>query len=234
MRLLKTIGLMPMILLFLTACGGGSGSSSSGSGATGILSVGLTDASTNDVQAVYVTIDEVQVHFGDEGDIESENGNWAVVATPNETYNLSALANGLIEQLGIAELETGHYTQLRLIIGDTPDDGTNIVDGGHPYANYVIDLSDDHHELKIPSGQQTGIKIVHGFDIVEDQLTELILDFDAMQSVVKAGNSGKWILKPTIKVIDMQMNATIPKILLAMSMSAPRHMTRWPLISKIE
>ena len=33
-------------------------------------------------------------------------------------------------------------------------------------------------------------------------LTELVLDFDACRSVVKAGNSGKYILKPTIKVIE--------------------------------
>jgi len=57
--------------------------------------------------------------------------------------------------------------------------------------------------LKIPSGYQTGIKIVHGFNIEEDQTTELILDFSASESIVMPGHDGEWLLKPTIKVIDV-------------------------------
>ena len=41
-----------------------------------------------------------------------------------------------------------------------------------------------------------------GFDIVASGSTELVLDFDALKSVVQAGKSGKWLLKPTIKVIE--------------------------------
>ncbi len=41
---------------------------------------------------------------------------------------------------------------------------------------------------------------MHGFTISTDQTTELILDFNAEKSVVVAGNSGNWLLKPTIKV----------------------------------
>jgi len=91
---------------------------------------------------------------------------------------------------------------MRLIIGEQADDGLNIFSQNHPYANYVIDLNDDYHELKVPSGYQTGIKIVNGFEINTDQTTELLLDFDASKSVVEAGNSGNWLLKPTIKVLN--------------------------------
>jgi hypothetical protein len=191
----------------LSACGE-EGSSTSG---TGTLSLGLMDASTEDYKAVYITVKEVQVHAGEETDKE-DNDSWQVVATPNKTYNLLELVNGVIEQLGLTDLEAGHYTQLRMIIGETADDGTNTIGETHPFANYIIDNSDAYYELKIPSGYQTGVKIVHGFDIAEDQVTELVLDFDASKSVVKAGNSGKWLLKPTIKVIETKESATISGI----------------------
>jgi hypothetical protein len=59
------------------------------------------------------------------------------------------------------------------------------------------------HELKVPSGFQSGVKIVKGFTINANGTTEIILDFDAMSSVVEAGNSDKWLLKPTIKVGEL-------------------------------
>ena len=181
-----------LFIVMLAACGGGESSSSS----TGILSLSLSDATTAEYNAVYVTIEEVQVH-------NDEDGSWQIVASPKKTYNLLKLVNGVREQLGITELETAHYTQMRLIIGESPDDTINLLSESHPYANYIIDNSDTYHELKIPSGFQTGVKIVGGFDINTDQTTELILDFDACRSVVQAGNSGKWLLKPTIKIASL-------------------------------
>jgi hypothetical protein len=181
------------VMVSLTACSGG------GSSADGSLSLVLTDATTNDYKAVYVTIEEVQVCTDDEN--EGDVNSWYTVAEPGGTYNLLELVNGVREQLGVTDLEAGHYTQMRLIIGTTADGGSNILDEVHPFANYIIDDENLCHELKIPSGIQTGIKLVSGFNIYENQTTELILDFDASRSVVKAGNSGKWLLKPTIKVI---------------------------------
>ena len=171
--------------------GGGGGGSGAGKGS---LSLSLLDATTDEYNAVYVTIEEVQAH--------KAGGTWQEVLSPQKTYNLLELVNGVREELGISRLETGEYTQLRMIIGETPDDGINILSESHPYANYLIDKSNDYRELKVPSGYHTGIKIVHGFEINKNQTTELILDFDASKSIVKAGNSGRWLLKPIIKVLN--------------------------------
>lgn len=181
---------LSLFILLLFGCSGGG---------TGTMSLSITDATTDEYKAVYVTIEEVSVHVGGN---EHNDSNWEVIGSPGKTYNLLDLVNGVIEQLGIIELQAGHYTQMRLIIGEVPDDGINLLSETHPYANYIINSSDEKYELKIPSGLQTGIKIIHGFDINEDQTTELILDFDASRSIVKAGASGQWLLKPTIKMID--------------------------------
>jgi len=199
MKASSTWIILSLFILMITACGGSGGGSTSVSDGTGTLSLSLTDATTDEYKAVYVTIKEVWVHMG--GD-EKKDSNWEVVASPNETYNLLDLVNAVREELGISDLPAGHYTQMRLIIGDKPDNGFNFMGEKHPYANYIINISDDYHELKIPSGLQTGIKIVNGFDIKTDEITELILDFDASKSIVKAGASGKWLLKPTIKVFE--------------------------------
>jgi len=187
-------------VLFLASCGGGGGGGDDGTAApttaptTGTLGVSLTDASTTDYRAIYITVAEVAVH--------KDGGDWAVVSTPNKTYNLLDLVNGVREELGLATLTTGHYTQLRLILADNPDSSLNILSQQHPYGNYFIDENDQSHELKVPSGFQSGIKIVRGFDINENQTTELILDFDATKSIVEPGRNGKWLLKPTIKMLN--------------------------------
>jgi len=81
--------------------------------------------------------------------------------------------------------------------------GTEPVGEQHDYPNYLILKGGDKQiPLKVPSGYQTGIKLVKGFDIVHKGSTELVLDFDALKSIVKAGKSGKYLLKPTIKVIE--------------------------------
>ena len=182
-------GLVALPIVGLIACGiGGSDS--------GQLSLSLTDAATDVYDAVYITVKRIDVHRADEGEEM-----WQTIATPGRTYNLLELVNGVREQLALVDLTAGHYSQLRLYLGDMPDDRANILSRPHPFPNYVIDSEQAYHELKIPSGYQSGVKIVHAFTIGESGTTELILDFSASESVVIAGRSGQYLLKPTIKVL---------------------------------
>lgn len=195
----KVLALAAVLLVGWTACNtGGSGSG------TGQLSLSLTDKPSDDYRAVYITIKNIAVHKADDPE-----DSWTVVAEVNRTINLLELANGVREQMALVDLPSGHYTQMRLMIGDAWDSGTNILGQTHSAANYVIDMDDQTHEMKIPSGFQTGVKLVQGFDINENSTTELTFDFDASRSVVVAGNSGKYILKPTIKVVDTALATVI-------------------------
>ncbi len=179
-----------LFVFMLAGCSGG-GSSSSG---TGTLSLMLTDAPTDEEYCeVNITIKEVQVHKVDVGD--GEEGSW-IVETIGETYDLKELVNGVLAQLVTIELDPGQYTQMRLVIEDAPGANYLVV---CPDCEEAVDCQEPDPELKIPSGFQTGVKLVHPFTIIEGLTTELILDFEAAKSIVKAGD--KYLLKPTIKVI---------------------------------
>ena len=105
--------LMAIASVLIAACGG-SGGGSSGGGGTGTLALSLQDApATEDYKAVYVTIKEVMVHKGGSEDSDASR---ETVASPNATYNLLELVNGVREELGLATLESGSYTQMRLIL----------------------------------------------------------------------------------------------------------------------
>ena len=193
MKVLKLGGCI-ILLLFMaifTACSDTPNDSSSSEG-TGTLSLSLTDASTDEYQAVYVTIDKIEVRHGD-------RDNWITVANPKKTYGLLKLVNGMMATLGEARLEPGVYTQTRLHLGlHNPEPGENILGKTHQSPNYVVDKDGDVHELKVPSGYQTGIKLVQAFEIVAGLTVDLVLDFDAHASVVKAGRSDQYLLKPRL------------------------------------
>ena len=180
--------------VLIVACGGSG---------TDTLALSLTDAASDDYLGVFVTIKDVQVHLGGP---ENKPSSWASADMPITplTVNLLELSNGVREDLGLAKLAAGSYTQMRLILDE-------VAPSGHPYANYVVTKEPTPvvHMLKVPSGYKTGIKLVHGFEIISGEINELTFDFDASRSVVRAGNSGQWLLKPTIKVSDSKMDAII-------------------------
>lgn len=192
----RLILILAAIVFIATAgCNSGSGSSSLGSGD---LSVSLTDAATPEYKAVYISVSQAEVKASSD---DNDNG-WQMVDVVDKTINLLELTGGILEPLGTRNLPAQTYNQIRLVLASAPDDEKNLNGDDHPFANYVIETDDTVHELKVPSGYQSGIKLVKQFTISASGLTELILDFDAMKSVVQAGNSGNWILKPVIEVLD--------------------------------
>ena len=175
----------------LVSCSGGGNPAG---GSTGFLELNLID-SPSDYDALFITINEVQVH--------NETNGWQTLSDLNlqEPINLLELVNGTMYYLGSNELATGHYDQMRFILDDSEGSNYLFKENGEGEADDVVKL------LKVPSGGNTGIKIVNGFDIEVSGYTELILDFEVDKSVIEAGKSGQWILKPTIKVVESAINS---------------------------
>ena len=184
------------LIILIAGCGGGGGDSSPQAG-MGTVNASLTDAPAGGFTAVNVTISKVRMHQSSSAS-ENDAGWTDITLNPARKINLLNIANGVLEDLGTVSLSAGHYTQLRLVLVATS--GTNL-------ANSVVLSSDPATEIALdtPSAMQSGIKLINEFDVTSGQRVDLVLDFDALKSVVARGN-GTYLLKPVIKVVPTQLN----------------------------
>lgn len=186
------------VALLTTACGGGGGGISGTGASMGTLKLALTDAPACGFDAVNVTIEKVRVHQNAGVDDENDTGWVDVPITDVKRVDLLSLTNGVIEELGQTSLPAGKYTQLRLVLADNQ---------GAPLANSVVPSGGAETALQTPSGQQSGLKINVDIDVAEGQTADFVLDFDACKSVVTAGNSGRYNLKPVLTAIPRLSDA---------------------------
>jgi hypothetical protein len=158
----------------------------------GSITLSITDAPIDNstVVGVYLTITEIQYH---------KNNDWLSFENfegPRK-FNIMELTNGNSALVGSFELDAGTYTQLRFIL-DAPEYGMPNLSNPGCY----IEFADESQEpLFVPSGSETGWKGVGGFTVPSNGNVEVTADFDARKSVIKAAASGKYILKPTIRLI---------------------------------
>jgi hypothetical protein len=141
------------------------------------MQVFLTD-DPGPYEAVLVDVQDVQINYAD------DTVGWH--SLPNVKagkYDLLTLVNDKDTMLADASINTGTIEQIRLILGT---------------ENYVK-INGQLIKLETPSAQQSGLKLNLHQAVTAGILYKVILDFDAAKSIVKAGNSGKYILKPTIR-----------------------------------
>lgn len=141
-----------------------------------------------DFDEVNIVISRVEVH---KAGSDSTSG-WSIINSVEETYDLLLLRNGASAVLGNSKLDAGHYSQIRLIIGT----GSNIIINGEFYS------------LDVMSGEESGVKLNHAFDIEAGLVYELMLDFDAGHSIIQTGN-GQYKLKPVIRLVPAVISGTI-------------------------
>lgn len=172
----------------LVACGGG-GDGSATAVPQGTLRMALTDAPSCGYDNVFVTVERVRVHQSSSAD-DGEAGWEEIVLDTPKRIDLLELTNGTLEELGQIDLPAGTYNQVRLVLAENG--------GQEPAANAVKPTGSAEVPLRTPSGQQSGLKLKSTFEVAEGGLADLVLDFDACKSVVKAGGSGAYNLKPVL------------------------------------
>lgn len=178
-----------VLLTGLAACGGGGGDNTAGSGT---LRLALTDAPSCGYDTVNVTVSKIRVHQSSSAD-DADAGWSEIVLNPARRVDLLSLTNGVLMELGQIPLPAGKYTQMRLVLADNSTT--------QPLANSVMPTGESEVALKTPSGQQSGVKTNINIDIAENKMADFVLDFDACKSVVRAGGSGQYLLKPVVTVI---------------------------------
>ena len=167
----------------LVACGGGGSSAS-----TGTLQLAMTDSPGCGYDHVWVTVTKIRVHKS--GTATDADSGWQEVIVPSvRKIDLLSLTNGALQELGSLPLPAGRYEQVRLVLSDATLANSLVLSG-----------TNNEIELRTPSGQQSGYKLQAHFDVTGNQVADMVLDFDACKSIVRAGNSGNYNLKPVVAV----------------------------------
>lgn len=202
----------------LVACGGSDDSSIAPapvSSASGTLRIALTDAPACGFDHVYVTVERVRVH--QTSSANDNDAGWSeIVLNPAQRIDLLGLTNGVLAELGQTLLPAGQYTQVRLVLSPN---------GGGIPANAVVPTGGTETALDTPSATQSGLKLIHGFTVQPNTLTDLVLDFDACRSIVRKGNGG-FNLKPVIAVIPRTTTGivgTVDPALVGVTVSAQKN-----------
>jgi hypothetical protein len=170
------------------------------SSAFGTLAVKVTDAPKYGIVSVVVHFSEVKAHISAD-DPEGE-GEWITLNIVEDEFDLVELGVDQIKAL-LAEADNapvGHYTQLRVVI----DQPVQVTYSNTNEEEETVEVTVD---AKLPSGE---LKFVRAFDVLEDEITIICLDFivEDMVNFTGANQKGtngktdllKVIVKPVIKL----------------------------------
>lgn len=176
----------------LAACGGGDGSSQDRSGR---LSLGITDAPVDEADAVVVQFTGVE--------LKPKGG---------QAFSIDFAAPKTLDVLGLQgteramlldgeQIDAGEYQWMRLKVQADP----NVA--GDSY----ITIGGAQCELRIPSGDETGLKMIRGFTIGVGTTTDFTVDFNLRKSIVQPPgqttqlstcDGQAFLLKPVLRVVD--------------------------------
>lgn len=190
---MKHLGQLAAVIMLgasvlLSGCNG-SGSTSTANNAT--LNLYVADTPMDNAAHVNIVFTGVQI----QGGYANPGGMMGSPATGPITFNFATPKDiDLMAQQGSnsaallmnAAIPAGHYQWVRLMIDP---------------AQCTITLSDGSvHPLTIPSGAQTGLKLVSGFDVAMGGSADFTIDFNLRQAVTLA--NGGYMMRPAMRMMN--------------------------------
>jgi len=193
--MLKQLFRLAAMLLVLTgavalgACGGsGSNSNMSGNGA---LSLDITDTPVEGASQVVVAFTGV--------DVMGPSGQMHLALASEKTVDLLTLqGNASASLLSGVTVPAGDYQWLRLDVDEA--------------NSFVVATGGGKFPLKIPSGSESGLKLVSGFTVAQGGSSDFVVDFDLRKSLTLdhgAGGALTYTLTPALRLTDMQQVGTV-------------------------
>ena len=189
-RRLGYFGFLAAAALGLAACGGGGGGSGNPSPQ---MKLAVGDAPVDGATAVVVKFTGVELTPGSGNPVDIIFSQPMSIDLLNQSGTASAV---LFDQ----PIPAGSYGQIRLMV----------VADGNPSNSYMILSDGTTHGLQVPSGSETGLKLVSGFTVPSSGVVDYTIDFDLRKAVTcPPGQAPACILKPVERLVD---NTTVGNI----------------------
>jgi hypothetical protein len=173
------------VTVLMAGCGGGG----SDAPATGALSVSLTDAPIEEAAEVRIVFTGIELHRSNGSNVTLD------FASQPKSIDLLKLRGGVTGALTEgAEIPAGEYDWMRLMV---------LAEKNSQVGSYIKLLSGAQYPLWIPSGDQTGLKLVRPFTVAQGSTTRLLVDFDLRKSIVAPpGQDPNYVMRPTLRLLD--------------------------------
>ncbi|MBI5709434.1 MAG: DUF4382 domain-containing protein [Candidatus Eisenbacteria bacterium] len=149
---------------------------------TGTAQLQVTDAPAA-VEAVNLVVLQVAIRHAGAADTLS---GWEILRTDSLTIELLSLRGGALADLALGTVPAGSYDQVRLKLG----------------TRSSVQVDGATFPLTVPSGSESGLKIMGGFDVPTNGTVRIVLDFNAERSIHRTG-SDKYIMQPVVRLIDV-------------------------------
>lgn len=161
-----------------------------GSSSDATLNLAITDTPVEGVSNVVVAFTGV--------DLMGPGGQQTFTFPSEKTIDLLTLqGNASASLLTGVGIPAGNYQWLRLDI-DTAN-------------SYVMTSTGGKFPLSIPSGSQSGLKLVSGFTVAQGDLADFTIDFNLRQALTlsNSGGTSTYILTPALRLTNNQQVGTV-------------------------
>jgi hypothetical protein len=186
------------VFLLVAACGGSGGAPPTVSeipdqSATGIINIAITDAPVDEVSVVNVQFTAVTLKPSSGDEIE-------IIFDSAKDFDLLTLTGGMTaELLPDTVVPAGGYNWVRLAVN---------ADFDNVFDSYAMTPT-GQVELRVPSGDQNGLKLVSGFTVTQNQSTNLVIDWDLRKALSNPVGKPGLHLRPALRVTNMAAYGTL-------------------------